>query len=219
MKPCCEAEELCTSVETKLKAMEAKLNTAETKLEAAETALVRSSQERGSIFVRWGRKTCTNHSQLVYEGAAGGSQFYEEGAAANTLCLTLEPEFDDTPVPEKYRGELHGAEYGRIPDIGKDYDVPCSVCRASQSTTIMIPATSTCPTGWTAQYAGHLAAGYRGHEAASEYVCLDKDPEYASSDQVDDDGRLFHYTVTVCGSLPCPPYKNEKVALCVVCSK
>ncbi|XP_076448955.1 short-chain collagen C4-like [Babylonia areolata] len=217
------AEKNQEAVETKLKAMEAKLEAAErerkemkTKLE--ETALDRSNQKGGSTFVRWGKKTCANTSQLVYSGVAGGSWYDHTGAAANPLCLTLAPQFDGTAAHPTYRGYLYGAEYELIPNH-HEHDVPCSVCRTALSTTIMIPATRTCPTGWTTQYTGYLTSGHYGHKAASEYVCLDNDPENASSGHVNHNGYLFYFTVTQCGSLPCPPYVNNKVVLCVVCSK
>ncbi|XP_076449269.1 uncharacterized protein LOC143285742 [Babylonia areolata] len=219
------------AMETKLKEMEANLEAAETEreetttklkameasLEAMKATLGRSNQKGGSTFVRWGRKTCTWNSQLVYEGVAGGSWYDHTGAAANPLCLTLAPQFDDTDVP-KYGGYVYGAEYEHILNH-HDHDIPCSVCRAALSTTIMIPATSTCPTGWTTQYRGYMTSGYHQHKGASEYVCLDKEPEHASSGHVNQNGYLFYFTVTQCGSLPCPPYVHNKVVLCVVCSK
>ncbi|XP_076448958.1 short-chain collagen C4-like [Babylonia areolata] len=209
-------------MEGKLKAMEttvkAERRELKTKLKAMETALVRSNQKGGSTFVRWGRKTCANTSQLVYSGVAGGSWFDHPGAAANPLCLTLAPQFDGTAAHPHNRAYLYGVEYEDIPKHD-DHDVPCSVCRAALSTTIMIPATRTCPTGWTTQYTGYLTSGYFGHKSASEYVCLDKDLENASSGHLNQNGKFFYFTVTRCGSLPCPPYVNNKVVLCVVCSK
>ncbi|XP_076448952.1 uncharacterized protein LOC143285503 isoform X2 [Babylonia areolata] len=207
-------EAMETTLEAERRERKTKLKAMETTLEAVETALVRSNQKGGSTFVRWGRKTCANTSQLVYSGVAGGSWYDHPGAAANPLCLTLAPQFDGTAAHPTHRGYLYGAEYQVILNH-HEHDVPCSVCRTALSTTIMIPATRTCPTGWTTQYTGYLTSGHYGHKAASEYVCLDKDPEHASSGHV----NLFYFTVTQCGSLPCPPYVNNKVVLCVVCSK
>eukprot|EP00745_Piridium_sociabile_P045423 TRINITY_DN9814_c0_g1_i3.p1 TRINITY_DN9814_c0_g1~~TRINITY_DN9814_c0_g1_i3.p1 ORF type:complete len:114 (-),score=21.74 TRINITY_DN9814_c0_g1_i3:180-521(-) len=113
---------------------------------------------------------------------------------------------------------MYGAEYQGITNLNEQ-DVPCSVCRAAQSTTIMIPATRACPLGWTTQYTGHLVAGYYNHKAATQYNCLDGDPESDASGHENKNGRLLYYTVAKCGSLPCPPYIQNKVVLCVVCSK
>ncbi|KAL8569878.1 hypothetical protein ACOMHN_038570 [Nucella lapillus] len=222
------------ALESKLEATEAKLETTQTKLEMTQTKLeatqtkleanqkvtlkkLKSSRKSGSTFIRWGRKTCNNASHLVYSGVAGGSSHVHPGAAANPLCLTMNPQVDGTLLPPHYTF-LYGAEYDNVPN-NHDHDVPCSVCRVPQSTTIMIPATRACPKGWTTQYAGHLSAGHPTHPAASQYVCMDKDPEKTSSGHQDQNGKLFYYTVTRCGSLPCPPYVNNKVVLCVVCSK
>nr|KAG5705196.1 hypothetical protein BaRGS_011222 [Batillaria attramentaria] len=35
--------------------------------------------------------------------------------------------------------------------------------------------------------------------------------------EANQNGKLMHYTVTHCGSLPCPPYANDKVVTCAIC--
>ncbi|XP_065939513.1 repetitive organellar protein-like [Magallana gigas] len=47
----------------------------------------------GGIFVRWGRKDCpANNTELVYSGFAGGSLYDHTGAAAEFVCLPLDPD-------------------------------------------------------------------------------------------------------------------------------
>ena len=128
----------------------------------------------------------------------------------------MSPQFDNAAVPS-YPGRLFGAEYFQVSSHHLD-DVPCAVCRARRSTTITVPATLTCPPGWTAQYSGHLASSYYANDQALEYVCLDGQPEARAGSAEARDSNYFMYTVTVCGSLPCPPYANNKVVTCVVCS-
>ena len=132
------------------------------------------------------------------------------------MCLTTEPEYDDVPKPS-YQSFVYGTEYEYI-GSHHDENVPCSVCRAPQSTTIMVPGTLTCPENWTPQYTGHLVAGYFNHVSATEYLCLDASPEDLDGGEKDDNGKLLYYTVTKCGSLHCPPYIADKVVTCVVCS-
>ena len=163
------------------------------------------------------REKLYNYRGFVATGVVGGSWYDHTGAAANHLCLTRTPEFDNVPVPVYY-AILYGAEYEYMSGH-QDHDLPCSVCRAPQSTTIMVPATLTCPPGWTTQYTGHLVAGRYTHKAATEYVCLDGSPEHADGGHESKNGNLFYYTITRCGSLPCPPYVDNKVVLCAVCSK
>ena len=132
-------------------------------------------------------------------------------------CLTLTPEYGATPINPPGWATLYGAEYQHFGDH-HDRDVPCTVCKAPHSTTIMLGATLTCPEHWTKQYSGHLSAGHHGHPAATEYVCLDGDPEEVDGGAENKDGYLFYYTKTMCGSLPCPPYEANGIATCVVCS-
>ncbi|KAL8562738.1 hypothetical protein ACOMHN_022613 [Nucella lapillus] len=133
------------------------------------------------------------------------------------LCLTLSPETYGITTPAYY-SLIYGAEYQDIPGV-VDHDVPCSVCRAAQSTTIMLPGTHSCPKGWLTQYKGHLVTGRPVHKAASEFVCLDVQPEAILGSHKNLDGYLLYYTFTQCGTLPCPPYKHMSLTLCVVCSK
>ncbi|XP_070183611.1 uncharacterized protein, partial [Littorina saxatilis] len=153
---------------------------------------------------------------FVNSGVAGGKLHSHKGSGTNPLCLTLTPQFDDAKVPSHY-GYLYGAEYETIPGH-HDHDVPCSVYLASQSTTIMVPGTLSCPSGWTSQYTGHLVSQLADH-FATEYVCLDGSPEHSLNDESNENGLLFYYVITVCGSLPCAPYINNRVVTCVVCSK
>ncbi|XP_070176842.1 uncharacterized protein [Littorina saxatilis] len=201
------------STKSELQTTKGEFQTSQAKI---ETKVEKLKKGKGSSFVRWGRKTCPNNTTLVYTGVAGGKLHNEKGSGTNTLCLTRTPQFDNTAKPPYY-GYLYGAEYESIPGH-HDHDVPCSVCLAPQSTTIMVPATLTCPPGWTPHYTGHLVSQYQNNYA-TEYVCLDGNPEDDSSGARDDNGLGFFYVVTVCGSLPCPPYINDKVVTCVVCSK
>ena len=82
---------------------------------------------------------------------------------------------------------------------------------------MMIPAKLTCPSGWSKQYSGFPTSELHG-TVRSEYICLDEDPDFIERSRVNENGRLFYPTVTVCGTLPCPPYKNAVLVPCVVCA-
>ncbi|KAK7095073.1 hypothetical protein V1264_006533 [Littorina saxatilis] len=203
----------CQTTKGELQASQAKLESKVEKLSLSASAV---KKEPGSSFIRWGRKSCPNNTTLVYTGVAGGKHYNQKGSGTNRLCLTRTPQFDNTAKPPGF-DLLYGAEYEHIPGL-HDREVPGSVCLAPQSTTIMVPATLTCPPGWTPHYTGHLASEHREHYGG-EHICLDGSPEDDSSLVRNDDGLLFYLVVTVCGSLPCPPYINDKVVTCVVCSK
>ncbi|KAK7103169.1 uncharacterized protein [Littorina saxatilis] len=205
-----------TELQTTKTEHQAELRETKTRQESTERRLRSTRTSASSSFIRWGRKSCPWQTSLVYVGVAGGKHHMQSGSGTNPLCLTRTPQFDNTARPRNY-GTLYGAEYDSIPGH-HEHDVPCSVCLAPQSTTIMVPATRTCPSGWTRQYYGHLVSQYQGHYA-TEYVCMDGSPEDDDSGVNKLEGLLFYYVVTVCGSLPCPPYINGKVVTCVVCSK
>ena len=48
---------------------------------------------------------------------------------------------------------------------------------------------------------------------------MDVSPESIAGGHANHDGALFYYTEARCGSLPCPPYEEEKELTCAVCTK
>lgn len=115
------------------------------------------------------------------------------------------------------RSEVFGAEYEEMASH-QNYDVPCAVCLTPLSVTIMVPATFICPAGWTSHYNGYLTASYHAYSSATDFLCLDAYPQNVGTNR-NYDGKLFYYTVSRCGSLPCPPFIDGRVVTCVVCSK
>ena len=147
-----------------------------------------------------------------------------KGGAAEYVCLPQDPEFvtegDLTNNPSTYLGQMWGAEYQASFSSAKvDDDVPCAVCQVSAAATLMIPAKTTCPSGWSIQYHGYLVSGHYGHDAPSQYICLAQHPEYFEGRRANSNGKLIYGVRTVCGSLPCPPYENNRLLPCAVCSK
>ena len=190
----------------------------------------------GSTYVRWGRKSCpsVNGTELVYSGFAGGSYYTDSGAASNYICLAPDPDWAVHYSDAHDAGAtVYGAEY-QLGEKGigtskaeqfvggnplYEEDVPCSVCRSSRPTTVMIPGKNQCYKGWTMEYKGYLTAGYRTHSAASEFVCLDNRPETLRGGHTNQNGKLFYFVEGRCGSLPCPPYTDGRELTCVVCTK
>lgn len=170
-----------------------------------------------SVYVRWGSSTCPTSAALIYSGSVGGSYFDYPGAAANLLCLPLSgiSLLDSRGVSY---ATLYGAEY-RTGDLHDQKDPVCAVCQTSRPSSVMIPAMAACPSDWTLEYNGYLMAGAGGDKAASEYVCVDSKMEERQGSEEMFHANVLYYTHTVCGSLPCPPYSDQKIVTCVVCSK
>jgi hypothetical protein len=97
---------------------------------------------------------------------------------------------------------------------------PSTVYRSPRATTVMVAATHICPAGWTTEYSGHLMSGYGAYSASMDYICVDANPQARPGGQGNAvyGGRLY-YTISKCGSLPCPPFQQDKILSCAVCSK
>lgn len=159
----------------------------------------------------------------IFVGITGGKHFTEPGNGANTLCMPHDPEklpYDISVINGDDFAHLYGAEYQfSIHRVHIQEDVPCAVCRVKMaSSSVMIPGKRTCPTYWRKQYAGFLTASWHNYQS-TEYLCLDDDPDFIEGSRRDDNGRLFYPVKSVCGALPCPPYENNILVSCVVCSR
>ncbi|KAJ8301487.1 hypothetical protein KUTeg_020474 [Tegillarca granosa] len=98
-----------------------------------------------------------------------------------------------------------------------EHDEPCVVCQSKKRFNVhMIPAKDRCYNGWHLEYRGYPMTQIHG-QAASNYVCMDADPEKIGS-KTDHNGRLFYAMESICGSPPCPPYVNHRELTCAVCT-
>lgn len=158
-------------------------------------------------------------------GITGGDAFINVGGSVNTLCLPHNPDAapHDFPTSADNWSYMYGSEYRfKYQNIAQIDDVPCAVCHVNSTTAlIMIPAKSTCPTGWNMQYNGYLVSNSNdANRHPYDYVCLHNDAEYLTegSRQHAMYSHDFFPVKAACGSLPCPPYKNAQYITCVVCT-
>ena len=181
----------------------------------------------GATYIRWGRTTCPNveGTELVYRGRAAGSYYSHSGGGANYQCITEEPQTFSFGPGTVRAGYIYGAEYqmgGNVPSSSipnNDHDVPCAVCYiAPRETVLMIPGRYTCPSGWTREYYGYLMSEYHAHHR-STFECMDVTPETIPGGHANQNGALFYHVEPRCGSLPCPPYEEQKEITCAVCSR
>ena len=178
--------------------------------------------------MRWGRTTCPNttRTELVYTGRAAGSHYTHTGGGSNYQCIVEDPANFDFGAGTVEASYMYGAEYkmwGNIPSSNLrlyHHDVPCSVCYvASRETVLMIPGKYTCPQNWTREYYGFLMAERHSHKGRSTFECVDVAPETITGGHADHDGALFYHVEPRCGSLPCPPYDQQKEMTCAVCTR
>ena len=184
------------------------------------------AKERGVAYVRWGRRDCPTNAELVYAGRAAGSFYAHSGGGSNYQCIVENPKnFDGFGAGTVSASYIYGAEYevwGNVPKASlhlHEHDVPCAVCYVADRTAkIMVPGTYLCPRRWTTEYVGYLMAERHNHQR-STFECVDKDPEKAIGGHVNHNGALFYFVEPRCGSLPCPPYDQQKEMTCAVCTR
>ncbi|XP_062579286.1 short-chain collagen C4-like [Saccostrea cucullata] len=187
--------------------------------------VVKGGSSGGTVYTRWGRKDCPGSAKLIYSGFAGGSYYTHKGAAVDPLCLPTDPQWGShNSWKDGHRGLLYGAEYKGVPsDFVShlvDHDVPCAVCETvGEKSVIVIPARTSCYSGWKTEYSGYLMSGNYDYEAGSVYSCVDRYPQTVIGGSPRKNGYLFYLVEGRCGSLKCPPYMDGWEITCVVCSK
>ena len=187
----------------------------------------------GATYVRWGRTECpdNNGTVKVYDGFAGGDYYQHSGGPSELLCLPKEPQwakYDDDYLGHAF---VYGVEFepGSVAQsmklFGKNINqenVPCVVCQSvGRLAALRIPARTDCFDGWTKEYDGYLMGGYHGHAKATDYTCVDSNPEVVIGKSRDQGGQLLYFVEAHChsNSLPCPPYVHGREIPCVVCTK
>ena len=178
-------------------------------------------------YTRWGKTACptSTGAELIYSGRVGGSNPINQGGSAEKLCLPDDPDYipETAGVTAPYISTIYGAEYeffaGPLANT-TEHNAPCAICFVpTRASVIMIPAKTVCPSSWTREYYGYLTTNYDGHRRSS-YTCLDSSPEGVPGTGVTNiHTQLFYYTVTTCNGLSCPPYENNRILSCVVCTK
>jgi len=141
------------------------------------------------------------------------------------LCLREEPQWKNHIENYGYYTRVEGIVYyltrndsslfSTVNTGGRQLNlnpVPCAVCYVPQrSTSVMMSASTSCPVGWTQEYAGYSMA-----YSDSNFICIDQAPEVAN-------GGSSMYPVSMvrvsCGGLPCSSYRNYWELACVVCTK
>ena len=110
-----------------------------------------------------------------------------------------------------YQGhvQVYGTEYqittGSPIDQSHNCNIPCSLCQSYRRTNkIMIPSHYECPPEWNTEYYGYLMAGGYGHNAATQFTCMDRSLEQIPGSAARTYGKFFYNVEAYCGHfIPC----------------
>ncbi|KAL4229863.1 hypothetical protein ACF0H5_010254 [Mactra antiquata] len=187
--------------------------------------LSRKNVDYGSVYIRWGRNECQDKAEVIYKGFTAGKKHNDKGSGSNTVCLPEDPSWLNYSTSDYPRGTVYGTEIdveepnGIFENKVNNQDIPCVACHIKKGSVIMIPGRGHCYTGWNLEYAGYLMAEFHGHPGPHNHVCVDHHPDFIQGGGGNANEHILYLTISKCGSLPCPPYANDKELACVVCSK
>ena len=154
-----------------------------------------------------------------------GKSQHNQGGGVNYLCMPKEPEFSDSPLSGSGSGAfILGVEYegthatSPFTHLSND-DAPCAVCEVQgRALVLMIPAKRTCPSGWTLEYDGWLASQHSSSRG-SDFVCISSGMEAADGGSANQNAGQLWVVKAKSGALPSPPYINNYLINCIVCTK
>ena len=173
----------------------------------------------------------------LISGYATRHHYRHGGGGSNILCLPEEPQWRNHTTGNPASGWLYGTAYALRGGHATFFStvntggrllhhtpVPCAVCYVSQrSASVMIPAATGCPVGWTPEYGGYLMSGHsyddnkQNPRHPTTYICVDQAPEIARGVYQAQSWLLF--VKVGCGILPCSHFPNGWELACIVCTK
>ena len=171
----------------------------------------------GTTYIRWGHNDCPNSADVIYSGRVAGANHTDKGGGSNAQCLPTNPEYNDTLSTAQTKGYIYGAQFDSSTSM-LNHDIPCALCYANRSTSLMIPAKFTCPSGWTNEYHGYLMTSL-DDQSKVEYMCVDKAFRSANRESKIEKGLLLYPVEVKCQSLPCPPFNATMDMTCAQCTK
>eukprot|EP00164_Ancoracysta_twista_P000466 GFYU01000625.1.p1 GENE.GFYU01000625.1~~GFYU01000625.1.p1 ORF type:complete len:964 (-),score=240.40 GFYU01000625.1:75-2966(-) len=137
----------------------------------------------GSVYTRWGVRSCPTGSELIHNGMGAGPYHGHAGSGTNLLCLPEGPEYND-----RHGGNQDGALLYRLEYVMNGYgagsmthldhhEVGCSVCQATGATaTFTVSGSYICPENTRREYYGQLMSAHYTHHKNS-FICVDVEAE------------------------------------------
>ena len=178
----------------------------------------------GVVYTRWGSDSCpsTTGTELLYSGRAGNTHHGHKGGGANYQCMPDDPDYAAFTPGVQGSSQLYGVEYetgGRPFSAVYQHNAPCAVCYSSNRlASVMIPAKTQCPSGWTLEYWGYLMSQHYT-QYQSTFICVDHSPDVVPGESANANPATLYHVEASCDGFDCPPYDAEKELTCVVCTK
>ena len=182
-----------------------------------------AASDAGTTYVRWGHRSCPFGVSLLYSGRASGAKWNEEGGTSDYLCLPDKPLYESAFTSGS--SKLLGVEYQTWPhnniQSGRE-NMPCALCFVSDRTAMFVqPASPRCPGGWTREYRGYLMSAAANNSGRRASICVERGALAIPGSLPNINPALAYVLSAECtnSELKCPPYVDERVLSCAVCTK
>ena len=179
----------------------------------------------GASYVRWGRTTCPEGADLVYEGLAAGTRYNEKGGTSDTLCLPKDPQYR-SHTANTWTAKLYGVEYefggNALPRHLYNVDMPCALCYLPTRSAVFVqPAKYSCPSGWHSEYNGYLFSDvvHSNRGGRKDTICVDLNAQAVPGSAANTNPAVAVMMRATCTGLNCPPYNAGGLLTCSVCSR
>ena len=162
---------------------------------------------------------------MVYSGVLAGTGYRATGGGSDYVCLPYSPQYSTYKADVQGYAKLVPAEYeDPVTGNSPNHNAPCAVCHTTRSDTMMIPARTSCYSGWTLEYVGYLRTESDKNAHSTKFICVDRNYQVLSRSGGDTvhASDLYHVEVDCeSGLIPCSStqYNNYKEVTCAVCSK
>lgn len=181
------------------------------------------SNPRGVTYTRWGRTTCPNGVETIYDGVAAGERSSHLGGTSSQLCLSKIPSYPtQTSDVDNTGADIYGTEYeSTLGDLNalRFNTATCAICfQPDADAVFMYPGSTNCPVGWNQEYKGYLMTN-AFNEESKEAICVDETPQAILGNPADDFSNNWYPIEAFGVLLSGQGYVPFREIGCVVCSR
>merc|ERR1712226_1059036 len=143
-----------------------------------------------SVYVQWGRTTCSNSHTREYYGLIMANH-YSHASKSEYICVDWERAVHIRSSNANHNGallyttemETSGHSSGDEAQYGHNRELSCVVCspKAQNAAVYTRWGSRSCPSGSTELYEGFIANSYYTHQGdGANYVCMHPSPQFPS---------------------------------------
>merc|ERR1712048_460761 len=184
-------------------------------------------QTAASVYVQWGRKSCTNGHNTLYWGLIMADRYTHKKSMY--ICVDWERAYHATSSDADHNGGLlyttemqtNGHSSGDEHQYGHDRELSCAVCNPVPKNTVVYTrwGSQSCPSGTRGLYKGFMATDYYTHPGSgANYLCMHPQPQFppGMSNDNQDGALLYGVEYQNTGAVD---KNHNKDAGCILCER